>query len=419
MADTATPTAEASNGSFASPPPNKVAAQLTKLRDANLKYKNLLKMAKERIEQQEQELKKYKDAKPSDVDDKSSSPNELMGMETNSNPDIDMPELGPAIIDPAAILRICQRTQDDATGEVWALFELDPHDPDAMLHPTPSQRILQWKKFDSESALIDFIRRDTGEPLTLPPFSLTPQQSARLQEKAKQEVQQIREELRRLRVRSDIAKKEADAQIRELRNAQVESTKHSIELQDATQSVDQSRTQHNKLEQLQAEMASQEAQWKEAYDVLMAENTALKSSGSDALLASQWRQRYETCCKEKEQAQHQLKVEKAKGDPVEAGKYELKYRDLKESFRLYRKKAKEIFEAQQSGGQPSLLQMSEKSNEDSKLSYLKNLMVNYLTSDLAVREHMEGAIGTVLQFTPDDIAKIEQKKKESDYWGLF
>jgi hypothetical protein len=65
------------------------------------------------------------------------------------------------------------------------------------------------------------------------------------------------------------------------------------------------------------------------------------------------------------------------------------------------------------------MKISEKSNEDSKISYLKNLMVNYLTSDLAVREHMEGAIGTVLQFTPDDIAKIEKKKTESDYWGLF
>jgi hypothetical protein len=32
------------------------AVQVSKLRDANLKYKNLLKMAKERIQQQENEL---------------------------------------------------------------------------------------------------------------------------------------------------------------------------------------------------------------------------------------------------------------------------------------------------------------------------------------------------------------------------
>ena len=40
-------------------PTNKAAAQaaqMNKLRDANAKYKNLLKMAKERIQQQEEEL---------------------------------------------------------------------------------------------------------------------------------------------------------------------------------------------------------------------------------------------------------------------------------------------------------------------------------------------------------------------------
>jgi hypothetical protein len=46
-------------------------------------------------------------------------------------------------------------------------------------------------------------------------------------------------------------------------------------------------------------------------------------------------------------------------------------------------------------------------------------MVNYLTSDIAVREHMESAIGTVLQFSTDDIAKIEKKKEEDGYWGIF
>jgi hypothetical protein len=103
------------------------------------------------------------------------------------------------------------------------------------------------------------------------------------------------------------------------------------------------------LERLKAEMSRQEAQWKEAYDVLMAENTTLKSSGSEALLASQWRQRYETCLKEKDEIENKLKTESQKKENADAGKYEVKYRDLKESFRLYRKKAKEIFEAQNNG----------------------------------------------------------------------
>lgn len=113
----------------------------------------------------------------------------------------------------------------------------------------------------------------------------------------------------------------------------------------------------------------------------------------------------------------------------------MKYRDLKESFRLYRKKAKEIFESQTAaaatnnniGGRKSaadimLLQMSQQNSnaeEDSKLSYLKNLMVNYLTTDPEVRDHMETAIGTVLKFTPNDIAAIEKKKTDDGSWGAY
>jgi hypothetical protein len=49
------------NGAMSTPPAIKVTAQqLIKLRDANTKYKNLLKMAKERIEKQEEELKRLR-----------------------------------------------------------------------------------------------------------------------------------------------------------------------------------------------------------------------------------------------------------------------------------------------------------------------------------------------------------------------
>ena len=46
---------------------SKVSAQMQKMRDANNKYKNLLKMAKERIEQQEIELKEMR-GEPIDCD---------------------------------------------------------------------------------------------------------------------------------------------------------------------------------------------------------------------------------------------------------------------------------------------------------------------------------------------------------------
>ena len=103
-------------------------------------------------------------------------------------------------------------------------------------------------------------------------------------------------------------------------------------------------------------MVEQETHWKSAYDVLLAENNQLKSSGSEALLAAQWRQRYEACYNEKDKLETALNLEKEKSGnnlllrkKEDSGKYEAKYKDLKESFRLYRKKAKEIFEAQQKG----------------------------------------------------------------------
>ena len=73
----------------------------------------------------------------------------------------------------------------------------------------------------------------------------------------------------------------------------------------------------------------------------------------------------------------------------DAGKYESKYKDLKESFQIYRKKAKEIFEAQQKGEVAMLHNMGDdRISEDARLSYLRNLMVNYLSSDPAVSEHI-------------------------------
>ena len=89
---------------------------------------------------------------------------------------------------------------------------------------------------------------------------------------------------------------------------------------------------------------------------------------------------------------------------------------LQESFRLYRKKAKEIFLAQQQGETGFMPSLHDSGAEVAKISYLKNLMVNYLASDAAVREHMEPAIGTVLNFTDNDLEKIKKQKEQNESW---
>jgi hypothetical protein len=142
----------------------------------------------------------------------------------------------------ASVIRVCQRVRvDDASGadvddggEIWALLEFDAiADSQEEPHQGMNDKIYKkWKRFDTESDLTDFIRRDTGEPLTLPPFSLSPEQSAKIQEEAKQTVSQITEEFRRFRVRSELTKKQLEAQIRELQASNVETAQRRIEGQD-------------------------------------------------------------------------------------------------------------------------------------------------------------------------------------------
>eukprot|EP00980_Cylindrotheca_fusiformis_P010106 scaffold2243_cov122-Cylindrotheca_fusiformis.AAC.22 len=406
---------------------SKVKLQMQKMQEANAKYKNLLKLAKERIQQQEDELKRAKaDLEAAKRQPENPDRDAFLGVD---NTDV----VGNSAEHSYNIVQVCQRVrmelgqheQDIGNNceEIWALVEFEMFDPDQQEPIAPPKRTRKWKRFNTETELQDFIRRDTGEPLQLPPYSLTPHQSSQLQEASKQSVAKITEEFRRFRVKSEMARKQADAQIRDLQSTNVESAKKRIEGHDVEKELEQARSEHSRLERMRVEMSQQEAQWKEAYDLLLAENKKLKSSGSEALLASQWRQRYEACLKEKDVLESKIRVEMEKAETAD-GKYEMKYRDLKESFRLYRKKAKEIFEAQQTGPQGNLqrtpfVHRGVSSNQDSKLDYLKNLMVNYLTSDMDVREHMEGAIGTVLQFTPEDIAKIEEKKAESDYWAYL
>ena len=354
----------------------------------------------------------------------------------------------PIDINETTIIRVCQRIKEEIiddgdandpfgggdemdtdSHEIWALIEYESstnptdNDPSNPLNTPSFRRHKQWQCFKTESALSDYIRRDTGEPLTLPPYSLSPEQSQQLEEEAKKAVASISEEFRRFRVRAEVAKKQADATVRALHTNSVQTTRMRIEGQDIESELAQAKTDHAKLTALRSEMAEQEARWKESYDLLLAENEKLKSSGAEALLAAQWRHRYEACLKEKEDALTNLNMEKEKvldmqvlRKRADAGKYEAKYRDLKESFRLYRKKAKEIFLAQQQGETGFMPSLHDSGAEVAKISYLKNLMVNYLASDSAVRDHMEPAIGTVLNFTADDFSKIKKQKEQNESW---
>ncbi|KAL7578707.1 hypothetical protein ACA910_015946 [Epithemia clementina (nom. ined.)] len=491
----------------------KLTAQVKKLTEANSKYKNLLKLAKERIQQQEEELEELRpiQAKYDELLQQSAASNQAStspdnGGEANAVVSLDDSLLiekqsmaaGGAFTN---ISRVCQRVKVPKTStaggrdgntntgseEIWALieFEVQPlHHNEGMAvsnnnnNTAAIRHTKQWKRFETESQVQDYIRRDTGEPLTLPPFSLTPEQSLNVVQQAKLEVAAITEEFRRFRVKSELARKQADTHIRDLQMAQKQSAAQRIIDSSSSSSggggdraggggggggngVNRHHSHHHQqqqhrsangshsppstssssssrlvdvsqLEKLRAELTSQEQYWKDAYNTLLAENNVLKSSGSEALLASQWRQRYESSQQEKETLQ--LKLEQLKNsEDAHNTNYEAKYRDLKESFRLYRKKAKELFDTTTAGGggtggggdgtssDATLLLRAAMADgsADAKLSYLRNLMVNYLTADADVKSHMEGAIGTLLQFNNDDVARIQKKRAENESWLFY
>ena len=470
---------------------SKLTAQVKKLTEANGKYKNLLKLAKERIQQQEEDIEELQQSK-NQLEDQlkhASSGSSLSNTNnTTASNAADVVSLDDALSErgdaadggSSAILnivRVCQRvkvpsvgtesrTKSSAGEEIWALMEIEQQSPLAQQQglDDSSNRIMrkEWKRFDTEAQLQDFIRRDTGEPLTLPPFSLTPEQSQKVQKDAKLEVAAVTEEFRRFRVKSELARKQADSHIRDLQTAHKQSAAQRIEGggDDPTRSIipnDHSSSSSlpspslsvslgkngspgrrqlvdsSQVEQMRAELASQENYWKEAYNTLMEENNALKSSGSEALLASQWRQRYEQSQQEKQSLLFQL--DQLKNSDDSQNNYEAKYRDLKESFRLYRKKAKELFdttspppptpttpgmEGDASSSSSLLLRAAMvHGSADAKLDYLRNLMVNYLTAEADVKSHMEGAIGTVLQFSTEDVARIEKKRAENESWLFY
>jgi hypothetical protein len=340
----------------------KLSTQLKRLTEANAKYKSLLKLAKDRIEKQEQESDDLKQDKATleerliYSDEKESSRQNTASDETSADDKFN--ENGESN---TSLLRVCQRVKQrvyaDGTNnnrssvehgelmvdEIWALMEVQvvPNEDGAMQLNSNyvTRQYREWMRFDTESQLEDYIRRDTGEPLTLPSYSLSPEQSALIQAEAENQVSKVTEEFRRFRVRSELARKQADAQVRELQSINAQhAAKQIVNGADSSKlDLEQARSASNQMERLKLEMAAQEAHWRESYDALLTENNALKSAGSEALLAAQWRQRYENCLKEKENLEVRLKaasLARTEGDEKDENedKYEAKYRDLKGEF---------------------------------------------------------------------------------------
>ena len=385
----------------------RLTAQLKKLNEANGKYKQLLKLAKERIQKQEIDLQEQQQA---NVNSNRINNNATTTTSTSTTPETTR-----------QVVAVCQRIRH--ADQIWALLEWEivpENEQEVFLSFNNNHaRVLEWKSFpNDESALHDFIRRDTGEPLPVPPYSYSPEQSVALQQETQAQVQAVTEEFRKFRIQTELqqqqrvtseARRNTKAPV--TRSAAHNNNINTLPLQhNSTQQ--QQQQQQQLIEQLQAELQLQDTRWKQAYDLLLAENKALQSTGSEALVASQWRQRYEACVAEKEELHSRLQNLQTEDH------YEAKYRDLKESFKLYRKKAKEILEQQQQqhGSTSNPLTSSTTNNSsDAKLSYLKNLLFQYfMADDESTRAPMQGAIGMVVEFSPSEVQQIIEAKRRAE-----
>ncbi|POM75073.1 Hypothetical protein PHPALM_7871 [Phytophthora palmivora] len=174
----------------------------------------------------------------------------------------------------------------------------------------------------------------------------------------------------------------------------------------------------------------------------------------ETVLAMEWRERYEQSVREKQELEKKMEELKLMtsgvfGNGSDNGNGDLQ--SLRQEFALYRKRALNVVEQKEkelndiqehyheNGGGGSntsrtnsfkevrVRRMSMESN--SSLSgfetpnatktneYLKNIVYKYMSSDQAeAKEHMEKAIATVLNFTPAEIASIQEKRKQQGWF---
>ncbi len=164
----------------------------------------------------------------------------------------------------------------------------------------------------------------------------------------------------RYKVRAEIAKKQKDVEIKQqhasiiggvtaannIAAASLEPSNRSTTmllpsslekaLSQGTHAAADSSTALTEVQSLRKLLHEQEMKAKEMYDALAKENEMLKNKGNEAVLATQWRLRYEACLKEREDLNDKLRVfTQLSTDLNSTGKsIEQAYVELQEEFKV-------------------------------------------------------------------------------------
>jgi hypothetical protein len=348
----------------------------------------------------------------------------------------------------------------DVDDTIWLLVEHEGTDD-------------SWMCFGSETELNDFVQRIPGAPLPVPQRSFSPAESQRIESESRKRVERVVEEFRRYKVRTEIARKNKDAETKLAAAQRTQSgtpasassssgnggTLTSQLEKSLTDGTLGDATNIDELHRLKAQLTEQESKWRQAYEKVVKENELLRTRGGEAMLATQWRERYEACQREKDDLAEKLKLHmkspmRGEGSNFGQKSIEQAYAELREEYKEFRRRMTtpssneghqlmnesmdgshspgtinrsfndsyyspmpnggsnyELGNVSSSGGSLRSMGLGE-----SKIQYVRHMVFQYLScKDASVKPHMESALIALFRYNETERAAIEEQRKADDY----
>ncbi|CAK4084005.1 unnamed protein product [Aphanomyces euteiches] len=319
--------------------------------------------------------------------------------------------------DPRRIIHKVKHVSHTGQETVWCLVEYTSDDDDDSRPPECG-----WHSFKSEDEVLNYVHKAAGEPIRVPELSLPPSDIQQMKQELSDELERVQEEFRRYRVRSEITRKQKEAELRKLSATTLAKQTEQLGGIDLQQELQAARMQ--------------EREWKEKYEKLERDYSKLSGAMGETVLAMEWRSRYEQAVQEKAALEQRLNDDSFNlANDLDGGNDLAK---VKMEFALYRKRAMQVVEQKEkelqqaraaapSGFSSAGLRRMSSSNSlngfetsvhaPTTNEYLKNIVMKYMSTDQEeVKEHMEKAIATVLNFSAVELQHIQDKRKSHSGW---
>lgn len=244
------------------------------------------------------------------------------------------------------------------------------------------------------------------------------------------------EEFRRYKVKMEIALKQKDVDVKKasnIRSSEMTNNSNNYHTNDSNEEY------IDELQRLKTQLAAQEQKWKSAYEKVSKENELLRSRGSDTMVASQWRERYEACVKDRDELTEKLKIfasshsssadkslaPSPNGNVDENKSLAQSYMELRDEYKEFRRKVLAIEKQRSQEGtkktESSITFDNTSTNTaklgmgESKIQYIRQMVFQYLSCrDSVVKPHIESALIAIFRFNTEEKQAIESRQKEEE-----